>query len=165
VEVSSFHLGAYVDEEVFRLNERGDDDGGASAACCAKSRSPDHLRHVRNQGKLPATNVSRKFEFLSMPSSDPLHLIKPPPPPTRPLTGGRILPSGGTAEYRLEGKDFQFNKALGAYWLVVRFSYTDAIDSVGESAYCWRFRQESSDDVLIWNLEAFPSPLPGFTVS
>jgi hypothetical protein len=28
VGVSSFHLGAYVDEEVFRFNERGDDDGG-----------------------------------------------------------------------------------------------------------------------------------------
>jgi ISXO2 transposase-like protein/transposase-like zinc ribbon protein len=28
VGVSSYHLGAYVDEEVFRFNERGDDDGG-----------------------------------------------------------------------------------------------------------------------------------------
>ena len=28
VGVSSFHLGAYMDEEVFRFNERGDHDGG-----------------------------------------------------------------------------------------------------------------------------------------
>lgn len=28
VGVAAFHLGAYVDEEVFRFNERGDDDGG-----------------------------------------------------------------------------------------------------------------------------------------
>lgn len=28
VGVASFHLGAYVDEEVFRFNERGEDDGG-----------------------------------------------------------------------------------------------------------------------------------------
>ena len=28
VGVASYHLGAYVDEEVFRFNERGDDDGG-----------------------------------------------------------------------------------------------------------------------------------------
>jgi hypothetical protein len=26
--VAPFHLGAYVDEEVFRFNQRGDDDGG-----------------------------------------------------------------------------------------------------------------------------------------
>lgn len=31
VGVSAFHLGAYVDEEVFRFNERGDDDGGRFA--------------------------------------------------------------------------------------------------------------------------------------
>jgi hypothetical protein len=28
VGVASYHLGAYVDEEVFRFNKRGDDDGG-----------------------------------------------------------------------------------------------------------------------------------------
>ncbi len=28
IGVAPFHLGAYVDEEVFRFNQRGDDDGG-----------------------------------------------------------------------------------------------------------------------------------------
>jgi hypothetical protein len=123
---------------------------------------------IRNFGKLPATNWARSHEFLVNNSL----LVDPPPKhgPIRERPGGGVIASNGryTTALLLDSPDgvlrSQIDAVLngsaeGIVWLVIRFAYTAALKSEGDSSYCWRFFRGQDGKV-----HAVEHPIHGFGV-